>query len=248
MKPSDRIFVALDTVDVEHAVALARQLKGTVGGVKIGAEFFTASGPDGFERVAEVGLPVFLDLKFHDIPNTVERAVRAAIKLKPFMLNVHAMGGEFMLRAAAAAAEETAAEAGIERPLVLAVTVLTSLSAADLAAMGISASLPRQVTRLAVLARDCGLDGVVCSCAEIMALRGACGARFKLIVPGIRPSWAAGDDHKRMITPADAIALGADYLVIGRPIIRAADPAEAARRICDEIACLSDAAPRSDGD
>ncbi|MCW5700098.1 MAG: orotidine-5'-phosphate decarboxylase [Rhodospirillales bacterium] len=237
MKASDRIFVALDTVDVERAVALSEQLRGAIGGVKIGKEFFTACGPQGYRRVADVGMPVFLDLKFHDIPNTVAGAVRAALKLKPFMLNVHASGGAAMLRAAA----DAAAEAGDERPILLAVTVLTSLSAPDLAVMGIGTSLPQQVTRLATMARDCGLDGVVCSCAELMALRGACGPGFKLVVPGIRPSWSVIDDHKRTISPADAIALGADYLVIGRPITHADNPAEAAQRICDEIAGLADA-------
>lgn len=231
-RPQDRIFVALDTTDLAQAVGLAEKLQGLVGGVKLGSEFFTACGPHGVRRVSEVGMPVFLDLKFHDIPTTVAHAVTAALALRPYMLNVHGGGGMAMMAAAA----DAAAAAGAERPLVLAVTVLTSLAAPDLAAMGVSGSVRDQVTRLALLARDSGLDGVVCAAAEAMALRGAAGDAFKLVVPGIRPAWASSDDHKRALTPADAVALGADYLVIGRPIVAAHRPADAARRIVDEIA------------
>lgn len=230
--PHERIFVALDTCDVEKALDLATGLRGLVGGIKLGNEFFTACGPDGVRRVAEAGLPVFLDLKYHDIPTTVARAVTAALPLRPLMLNVHGAGGAEMMRAAAAAA----AAGGEGRPLVLAVTVLTSLAPADLEGIGIAGSIRDQVTRLAVLAKTCGLDGVVCAASEIMALRGATGSGFKLVVPGVRPVWAAADDHKRVLTPGDAIALGADYLVIGRPIVASPRPAEAARRIVDEIA------------
>ena len=231
MKPSDRIFVALDTADLDKALTLAENLDGLVGGVKLGKEFFTALGPEGVREVAAVGLPVFLDLKFHDIPATVAGAVRAAVALEPFMLNVHAAGGEAMMRAAA----EAAAEAGEERPLVLAVTVLTSLWSGDLAATGIESSAAAQVLRLARLAESCGLDGVVCSAREATDLRQEFGADFKLVVPGIRPDWAQTDDQKRTQTPAEAVASGADYLVIGRPITGAADPADAARRIADEL-------------
>jgi orotidine-5'-phosphate decarboxylase len=231
-KPHERIFVALDTCDVGKALDLAGGLRGLVGGIKLGNEFFTACGPDGVRRVAEAGLPVFLDLKYHDIPTTVARAVAAALPLRPLMLNVHGAGGGEMMRAAAAAA----AAGGEGRPLVLAVTVLTSLAPADLESIGIAESIRDQVTRLAVLAKSSGLDGVVCAASEIMALRGATGASFKLVVPGVRPVWAAADDHKRVLTPGDAIALGADYLVIGRPIVASPRPAEAARRIVDEIA------------
>jgi orotidine-5'-phosphate decarboxylase len=167
----------------------------------------------------------------------VAGAVRAALPLDPFMLNVHALGGAAMMRAAA----DAAAEAGAKRPMVLAVTVLTSLVTADLASVGIFGTVRDQVVRLAVLAKDCGLDGVVCSAEEVVALRGACGRDFKLVVPGIRPSWAAAGDQKRIVTPADAVALGADYLVIGRPITTAANPAEAARRIGEEITAFTDA-------
>lgn len=231
MKPTDRIFTALDTTDVDHAVSLARNLTGHVGGAKLGKEFFTANGPDGVRRVSDTGLPVFIDLKWHDIPNTVAGAVRASLALKPAIVNVHAAGGAAMLRAAA----EAAAEAGSERPLVLAVTVLTSLDDDDLHAIGVDADVTTQVVRLARLSQDNGIDGVVCSAREIEALREACGPDFKLLVPGIRPTWAATGDQKRVMTPKEAVAKGADYLVIGRPITGADDPVAAAERIADEL-------------
>ncbi len=231
MDPSDRIFVALDTSDLDKALALAEGLRGLVGGVKLGQEFFTAQGPAGVDAVKALGLPVFLDLKFHDIPATVSRAVGAALALKLFMLNVHASGGEAMMWAAA----DAAGLAGDERPLVVAVTVLTSLWSGDLVATGIDDNIEDQVLRLAALAENCDLDGVVCSPREVAALRRERGPDFKLVVPGIRPTWAATDDQKRVETPADTVAAGADYLVIGRPITESQDPADAARRIADEI-------------
>lgn len=231
MDPSDRIFVALDTSDLDKALALAEGLRGLVGGVKLGQEFFTAQGPGGVDAVTALGLPVFLDLKFHDIPATVSRAVGAALALKLFMLNVHASGGEAMMWAAA----DAAGLAGDERPLVVAVTVLTSLWSGDLVATGIDDNIEDQVLRLAALAENCDLDGVVCSPREVAALRRERGPDFKLVVPGIRPTWAATDDQKRVETPADTVAAGADYLVIGRPITESQDPADAARRIADEI-------------
>ena len=231
MDPSDRIFVALDTSDLDKALALAEGLRGLVGGVKLGQEFFTAQGPTGVDAVTALGLPVFLDLKFHDIPATVSRAVGAALALKLFMLNVHASGGEAMMWAAA----DAAGLAGDERPLVVAVTVLTSLWSGDLVATGIDDNIEDQVLRLAALAENCDLDGVVCSPREVAALRRERGPDFKLVVPGIRPTWAATDDQKRVETPADTVAAGADYLVIGRPITESQDPADAARRIADEI-------------
>ena len=231
MDPSDRIFVALDTSDLDKALALTEGLRGLVGGVKLGQEFFTAQGPAGVDAVTALGLPVFLDLKFHDIPATVSRAVGAALALKLFMLNVHASGGEAMMWAAA----DAAGLAGDERPLVVAVTVLTSLWSGDLVATGIDDNIEDQVLRLAALAENCDLDGVVCSPREVAALRRERGPDFKLVVPGIRPTWAATDDQKRVETPADTVAAGADYLVIGRPITESQDPADAARRIADEI-------------
>lgn len=225
--PKDRILVALDTTDLDRAAGWAASLQGRVGGVKVGKEFFTAHGPAGVRRVTNGGMPLFLDLKFHDIPNTVAGAIRAALPLKPFMINVHASGGEGMMRAAA----EAAREAGSVRPLVLGVTVLTSLDDADLKAVGVTVQAAEQVVRLGLLAQKSGLDGVVCSALEIEALRHACGRNFKLVVPGIRPAGADIGDQKRVMTPPEAIAKGADYLVIGRPITGAADPAKAADEI-----------------
>ena len=231
MVPTDRIFVALDTTDTERAVSLASELAGKVGGAKVGKEFFTANGPNGVRQVADVGMPVFIDLKWHDIPNTVAGAVRASLPLKPAIVNVHATGGAAMMQAAAGAA----AEVGDARPLVLAVTVLTSMDDADLQATGINSGTTEQVIRLAKLAEASGIDGVVCSAMEIDALREACGPSFKLLVPGIRPTWAATGDQKRIMTPHEAIERGADYLVIGRPITGADNPGEAATRIADEL-------------
>ncbi len=227
----DRILCALDTADLGVALDLAESLAGTVGGLKIGKELFTAHGPDAVTRIRDAGHQVFLDLKFHDIPATVAGAVRAAAGLGCFVLTVHASGGPEMLRAAT-----EAAGAAKPPPLVVGVTVLTSLDDGDLAAVGQSGPVADLVSRLARLARSCGLGGVVCSPREIAALRAELGADFRLIVPGVRPEWAGADDQKRVMTPAEAVAAGADYLVIGRPITRAADPAEAARRIADEIA------------
>lgn len=235
--PVDRLYVALDTPDLAEAVALAERLQGLIGGVKLGKEFFTANGPAGVARLAEFGLPVFLDLKFHDIPTTVTGAVRATAPMKPAMINVHASGGVAMMRAAA----EAAADVGPNRPLVVAVTVLTSLDDADLDSLGVSAPVREQVVHLAMMAKQCGLDGVVCSAREVMALRGACGSSFRLVVPGIRPAWAEAGDQKRIVTPSDAVALGADDLVIGRPITAAADPADAASRIVEEMRAAADA-------
>ncbi len=231
LEPSDRVFVALDTPDAKRALSLARRLDGLVGGVKLGKTFFTANGPEGVRRIAATGPPVFLDLKFHDIPVTVADAVRAALPLAPVMLTVHAAGGAEMMGAAA----EAAREGGADRPLVLGVTVLTSLGEDDLAATGLAGPVPDQVMRLARLAQASGLDGVVCSAREAAALRRALGGDFKLVVPGIRPAGASADDQKRTMTPAEAVSAGADYLVIGRPITGADDPAQAARAVVGEM-------------
>jgi orotidine-5'-phosphate decarboxylase len=230
--PAGRILAALDTSDLAEAAGLAARLKGAVGGFKLGKEFFTAHGPEGVRRVGAAD--VFLDLKYHDIPATVAGAVRAAAGLGVFMLTVHASGGAAMLKAAA----EAARAAGPGRPKVVAVTVLTSLDDADLAAVGQSGPVSAQVMRLAQLARASGVDGVVCSPHEVAALRAACGGDFLLVVPGVRPASAAADDQKRIATPADAVRAGADYLVIGRPIVRAPDPLAAARAIAAELGAL----------
>lgn len=229
------VLVAIDTNDMARAREICRQSEGLVGGLKFGKEFFTAFGPEGVRQVAGQH-PFFLDLKFHDIPNTVAGAVRAAVDLGPFMLNVHAAGGRAMMEAAVGAAEERAQALGRPRPLVIAVTVLTSLDDADLAAVGQPAGAAAQVVRLARLAEDCGLDGVVCSPKEIDAIRTACGPEFKLVVPGIRPAWAASGDQKRIMTPGQAVAAGADYIVVGRAITAADDPTDAAQRVLAEVA------------
>jgi orotidine-5'-phosphate decarboxylase len=202
-----------------------------VGGLKLGLEFFNANGPQGVAKLAEVGLPVFADLKLHDIPNTVAGGIRAVLPLGVSIVNVHASGGAAMMKAAA----DAAATAGAKRPKVIAVTVLTSLDASDLAAAGVNSSPADQVLRLAKLAKASGIDGVVCSAHEIEPLRATLGPDFMLIVPGIRPAGASVGDQKRVMTPRDAVRLGADILVIGRPITEAADPAAAARAIRDEL-------------
>ena len=231
-----RLLVAIDTTNLEAACGLARALTGEVGGVKLGLEFYTAHGAGGVRAVVDAGTPVFLDFKFNDIPNTVGGAVRACGPLNPFMLTVHALGGSAMLRAAMAAAFRLGEAAGAARPRVVAVTVLTSMDAADLAALGLSGTVSDAVGRLAGIAQECGLDGVVSSAHEIERLRAQCGAEFRLVVPGIRPAWSSPDDHKRVVTPGEAVTLGADYLVVGRPITRADEPVEAARRIVGEMA------------
>lgn len=233
-----RIWVALDTPAMARAEQLVAQTAASGIGIKIGLEFFVAQGREGVSQLAThtAGRRLFLDLKFHDIPNTVAAAVRAAVPLRPFMLNVHAAGGPAMMRAAAEAAADESAKHGLTRPLVLAVTVLTSLDAKDLGAVGVVSSPADQVKRLASLAQSCGLDGVVCSAEETTALRALCGSGFRLVVPGIRPQGAAIGDQKRVMGPAEALVAGADDLVIGRPITEAADPAQAVAAIVAEIA------------
>jgi len=238
----ERVLVALDTPDLAQAARLTRALRGAVGGIKVGKEMFTAQGPDGVRAVSG-GERLFLDLKFHDIPNTVAGAVRAAVHLRPFLLTVHAAGGRAMMQAAAEAAREAAEDAETQRPRLLAITVLTSLDETDLEALGQRGPVREQVKRLAALARDSGLDGAVCSPHEIEALRTLCGPDFTLVVPGIRPAWAAAGDQKRVMAPAEAVAAGANYLVIGRPITGQADPLAAAQKITEELSEVSGPAP-----
>jgi orotidine-5'-phosphate decarboxylase len=232
MMTHNPIFCAIDTPDPTRARALVANLAGLVGGVKFGLEFFVANGPTAVREIA-AGAPLFLDLKLHDIPNTVAGAVCSAATVQPALLTIHTSGGGAMMRAAAAAASESAQ--GGHRPKLLGVTVLTSLDDGDLAAIGQHRPAAEQVRRLALLARDNGLDGVVCSPHEVAMLRAACGPGFLLVVPGIRPGGVATGDQKRVMGPRAALAAGADYLVIGRPIIEAPVPAEAARAILDEI-------------
>ena len=211
---SGPVYVALDMTDTAQAASLAKRLRGHVGGVKLGLEFFVANGPGGIRAVSEAGLPVFLDLKLHDIPNTVAGAMASAIALNPAIVTIHAGGGAAMMRAAAEAVREAKAPT-----LVIAVTVLTSLDDGDLEAIGQRPPTLEQAVRLALLAKEVGLGGGV----------------FKLVVPGIRPASAALGDQKRVMTPAEAIAAGADHLVIGRPITQAKDPIAAARAIAAEL-------------
>lgn len=228
--PAERIFCAIDTTDLDAALALAAVLRGRVGGIKLGKEFFTAHGPQGVARIKAAGHRIFLDLKYHDIPNTVAGAVRAAAGLGCFMLTVHASGGADMVRAAVAARGDAAA------PKIVAVTVLTSLSEDDLETIGQKGPVGAQALRLGRLAREAGADALVASPHEVALLRRELGRDCLLVVPGVRPAAAAADDQKRVMTPAEAVRAGADYLVIGRPITRAGDPADAARGIADEIA------------
>jgi orotidine-5'-phosphate decarboxylase len=235
-QPAQRLFVALDTPDAGKAFSLARALAPVGCGMKLGLEFFSAQGPDGVRKIIDAApeSALFLDLKFHDIPNTVAAAVRSALALSPFVLNVHAGGGGAMMKAAADAARTAS-----PRPLVIAVTVLTSLDDNDLASVGQSAPAADQVVRLARLARASQLDGVVCSAHEAAPLRRALGPGFLLIVPGIRPPGADQGDQKRVMGPKDAIAAGADFLVVGRPITEASDPVSAARAIVADIAAAN---------
>ncbi len=227
---SDPIYVALDMTDAAEAASLAKRLHGHVGGIKLGLEFFVANGPGGIRAVSDAGLPVFLDLKLHDIPNTVAGAMASAVALNPAIVTIHAGGGAAMMRAASEAARKAK-----HPPLVIAVTVLTSLDDRDLDAVGQRSPALEQAVRLALLAKESGLDGVVCSPHEVAAIRARCGADFKLVVPGIRPASAALGDQKRVMTPAQAVAAGADHLVIGRPITQAQDPVLAAQAIAAEL-------------
>lgn len=225
------IFCAFDMKDILAATALADRLLGAIGGVKLGLEYVMANGPQGCAPFVKSGMPVFVDVKLHDIPNTVAGAVTSLLPLEADFINVHASGGAAMMRAAA----EAAAKAQGKKPKLLAVTILTSLDASDLKQVGMEPDTAAQVKRLALLAKDSGMDGVVCSPAEIKVLREACGPDFILMVPGIRPAWSAANDQKRITTPREAMDWGASYLVIGRPITGDADPAAAARRVMDEL-------------
>ena len=230
----DRVLVALDLPGAAEALAMADELRGAVGGFKVGSELFTAAGPDVVRALVARGDRVFLDLKFHDIPTTVAGAIRSAASLGVWMANVHASGGLPMLDAAREAADRAAGGDG-RRMLVVAVTALTSLDGAALASVGVAAAPVDHVRRLAALAQAAGLDGVVASAQEASALRRAMGPEFLIVTPGIRAAGAAADDQQRTATPAGANAAGSSYLVIGRPITAASDPRRAAEAIVDEM-------------
>ena len=234
--PRQRLIVALDVPSLAQAEALVDKLIGRVGMFKIGLELFTAVGPAAIQAVTRRGAEVFYDSKLLDIPNTVAGAARRITALGVRMFNVHTLGGRAVMEAAKRAAGEQAAESSGRPPLVLGVTVLTSLDERALAEeLGLPPPLEGHVLRLARAAQDAGLDGVVASAREARSLRAACGTEFCLVTPGIRPKWAAGDDQRRVMEPRAALEAGADYLVIGRPITAADDPAAAAERILAEL-------------
>ncbi len=228
---SSPVIVALDYDNADAALAMAAQLDPAVCRVKVGKELFTIAGPDLVRKLVQSGFQVFLDLKFHDIPNTVAAAVRAAANLGVWMVNVHAIGGERMMLAAA----EALAPLGDDRPLLIGVTVLTSTAEDELAPVGVNRPLKEQVIALAELAKKSGLDGVVCSAQEAEALKSACGSDFALVTPGIRPAGTDAGDQRRIVTPVDALHNGSDYLVIGRPVTGAKDPAAALKAIVADI-------------
>ena len=227
-----RIVVAMDYDNAASCVAMAQRLDPSLCRLKVGKELFTVAGPQVVDALMSLGFDVFLDLKFHDIPNTTAKAVKAAASLGVWMVNVHASGGERMMLAAREQLDKVQGPA----PLLIAVTVLTSMERQDLAAVGLDVEPQQQVLNLAQLTRQAGLDGVVCSAQEVSMLRAALGSSFALVTPGIRPAGSAADDQRRIVTPADAVELGSSYLVIGRPITQAQDPVAKCQQIIAEIA------------
>lgn len=235
MLKQNPIICALDTTNIPQALKLADSVAPYVGAIKLGLEFFVAHGAVGVRVFESLGIPVFLDLKFHDIPNTVAKAIEATAGIDTFMTTVHTSGGRAMLHRAIEASMRVAEVTGKARPYIIGVTALTSMDQDDLSMTGIRDSVDTHVKRLADLAQSAHLDGVVCSPYEISMLRRECGDEFLLVVPGIRPEGSSSDDQKRIMTPAEALDRGADYLVIGRPITQAPDPAEAACKILESI-------------
>ena len=232
---ADRIIIALDVQTKEEGIALVSRLK-DARTFKVGLELFTAEGPALFRKLKALRKDIFLDLKLHDIPNTVGGAVRSAFKHGVQMMTIHTSGGREMMAKAAEVAREIARETGRPKPVLLGVTILTSLKGADLEEVGQPSDVASQVLRLAGLAKAAGLDGVVCSPQEIEVIRKEYGRELAIVTPGIRPVWAAAQDQKRIMTPAEAVAKGADYLVIGRPITGAPSPNEAFLRVVEELA------------
>lgn len=230
----DKIIIALDVPGKDEAIALVSRLR-SARTFKVGLELFTAEGPALFRKLRALRKDIFLDLKLHDIPNTVAGAVRSALRHGVQMMTVHTSGGREMMARAAETARQASEELERPRPILLGVTVLTSLKGPDLAEVGMAADVVAQVVRLAGLAKAAGLDGVVCSPQEIEVLRREFGKDLVIVTPGIRPLWAAAQDQKRIMTPAEAVVKGADYLVIGRPITGAPSPEEAFLRVVDEL-------------
>jgi orotidine-5'-phosphate decarboxylase len=232
----DRLVLALDVDDDQEALGIVAELKEAVGMFKVGHQLFTACGPDIVRRIIKRGGRVFLDLKYHDIPNTVAKASAEAVKLGVSIFNVHALGGLDMMKAAAESANETAGKLNLPVPAVLAVTILTSMDEKNLRKeLKITRSLRREVAHLARLAQRAGMRGVVASPQEIKMLRRAVRGEFVILTPGVRPAWAEQDDQKRTMTPGEAVSAGADYIVVGRPVLKAADRREAVRKILEEM-------------
>ncbi len=231
----EKLIIALDVDTEEEALGLVKELSGLTGMYKVGLQLYNNAGPAIVRRLTGAGARVFLDLKFHDIPNTAARASEAVAGLGAFMFNLHAAGGKKMLSEAAGAARARARALGVAAPLIVGVTVLTSLSEGELRAeLGVSRPLPEQVAALALLCREAGLDGVVASAREIPWIRRACGPEFVIVTPGVRPAWSKQNDQERIVTPAQALALGADFVVVGRPVTAAADPRLALARLISE--------------
>ena len=224
------IIVAIDKNSEIEAYELTKELIGNVGAIKLGLEFFDTYGPDGIKNLQKLKIPIFLDLKIHDIPQTVKKTIDTLSSLKPAILNVHALGGKKMMEYALEAISQSSPETNL-----IAVTILTSLDNDDLSIMGIDISTKNLVSNLAKLAKESGLSGVVCSSEEIKMVRESCGKNFKIIVPGIRPEGYSKNDQKRVMTPKEAIKLGADHLVIGRPITESKDPKNTAIEIINSI-------------
>jgi orotidine-5'-phosphate decarboxylase len=229
------IICAIDTKDASLAKQLCTSLQPHIGMVKLGLEFFIKNGPQGVRQISELCIPIFLDLKLHDIPNTVAEAVRSAISLDVRIITIHALGGKNMMQGAICAAKDEADKLGKTRPMIIGITVLTSMDEGDLNGIGINQKPHTQVELLAKLAKESGLDGVVCSPHEIELVKSACGKDFKTIVPGIRPAGSEKGDQKRVLTPKEAVDNGADFIVIGRPITASSNPSSAAKEIWQQL-------------
>jgi len=237
VQAKDRIILALDVDHEEEALRLADKLGDNIGFYKVGMQLFNSAGPGIVRAIQDRGGKVFVDLKFHDIPNTVAAAGRVVTRLGCSMFNIHAAGGREMMKNLAAAVQEEADKLHQPVPITLAVTVLTSIGQSDLENDMLIRGLQIEdvVVKWALVAKECGINGVVCSPREIAAIRAACGAEFKIVTPGIRPAWSETNDQKRITTPGDALKLGADYMVIGRPITQASDPFVAVQKIIEEM-------------
>ncbi|MCK4436720.1 orotidine-5'-phosphate decarboxylase [bacterium] len=232
----DKLILALDVDGRDEALRVVNQLKGSISIFKVGLQLFTREGPEIIRLVQEAGANVFLDAKYHDIPNTVANAGRMATRLGVYMFNVHAMGGYEMMAMTVEATRKMAEELGVRRPIILGVTILTSIDQKMLGReMGIGRNMEDEIAHLASLAKKAGLDGVVASPKEIGIIRKACGQDFIILTPGIRPDWAGKDDQRRTMTPGEAVQSGANFLVVGRPILQAADPLKAANKILEEM-------------